>query len=66
MKPAIPELTHGEGSWVCIAPAGVVGVRVVEVYERYDVERVAELGWSIEGIGTYLANLNDRIKLHNA
>ena len=59
----IPELQHGEGSWVYTQPKGVgPGVRVIELYERSNVMRLAELGWSIESIGAYLHRLNERIK----
>lgn len=54
----IPELEPTCGSWVVTSPGG----RVVELYERANVEKAAEAGWRIETSAGYLARINDLIR----
>lgn len=54
---AIPALPHGCGSWVVTSPAG----RVLELYDRANVEKAAAAGWKIETALQYLARFNAQV-----
>lgn len=55
----IPELDGRSGSWVVSSPDGK---RVYELYERKDVQIVANAGWKIETAGEYLGRINAEIR----
>lgn len=54
MSDSIPALPRGCGSWIVTSPAG----RVVELYERRNVEKAAAAGWRIETAVDYLVRFN--------
>jgi hypothetical protein len=45
-------------SWIVTSPAG----KVVELYERPNVEKARAAGWKIEEAGAYLKRMNAEIK----
>jgi hypothetical protein len=61
VKTEIPELNHGEGSWVCTLKDGNV-THYVELFSRRNVELLQARGWSIETIGAYLGRLNSDVR----
>lgn len=54
----IPTLEHGCGSWICTAQSG----RVVELYERPNVEKAATASWRVETALQYLGRINAEIR----
>lgn len=57
----IPELEPHCGSWIVTAPDG----RVVELYERRNVELAARNGWSVETTLQYLVRINRAIEVRS-
>lgn len=58
MKATIPDLESYCGSWIVTSPAG----RVVELYERSNVERAANAGYRVETAAQYLGRVNCEIR----
>jgi hypothetical protein len=59
MSTAIPQLGHGEGSWIVTSPN--TG-KVVELFERKNVELAETSGWRIETIGEYLTRIAREVR----
>lgn len=54
----IPELEPYCGSWIVTSPDG----RIVELFERRNVELADRAGWTIETAAQYLGRLNRTIR----
>ncbi len=54
----IPKLAKHEGSWVVTSPSG----KTIELFERKNVKKAIDAGYTVETIGDYLARVNRKIK----